>query len=113
MKTTLIRFVMKLSLYLENTYSLFDISGNLQDITKFQSLDRVEGDANSNNLATLNTYPTFQQEEEECFNHPITRSWAATALKLDEFPEFFVHIRIRRPTTNTNEWNFKPTINHL
>ena len=25
----------------------------------------MEGDASSNNLATLNTYPTFQQEEEE------------------------------------------------
>ena len=44
---------------------MFDISGNLQNITKFQSLDRVEGDASSNNLATLNTYPTLQQEEEE------------------------------------------------
>ena len=25
----------------------------------------MEGDASSNNLATLNTYPTLQQEEEE------------------------------------------------
>ena len=57
MKSTLIKFVTK--------YNLFDISWNLQNITIFQSLDRVEGDASSNNLATLNTYPTLQQDEEE------------------------------------------------
>ena len=49
----------------KNTYSCLDILQNLQNSTKLQSLDRVEGDASSNNLATLNTYPTFQQEEEE------------------------------------------------
>ena len=64
---------------------MFDMSWNLQYITIFQSLDRVEGDASSNNLATLNTYPTLQQDEEEEYPEYNIDDYESEAGNIDIF----------------------------